>query len=139
MKQDETLTDGEDKNQIAEEEVLNHHHHEEEELNHHEEKLISNHHDYSEDDLDHHEIIAPIAEGNNSKRQFLSMLWDVAYNMSIVGGTSFRGGVVQLMARFCDKAKWLTENEFMEVYMMSHIVPGPKPSQIAMALGKFEC
>ncbi|KAG2377918.1 hypothetical protein C9374_009003 [Naegleria lovaniensis] len=64
-----------------------------------------------------------------------NMLKDVAWNMTIVGATSFRGGVANVMNRVCSKkTNWLSIEEFMEVYSMSHLVPGAKPSQIAMGV-----
>ncbi|KAF0983369.1 hypothetical protein FDP41_010434 [Naegleria fowleri] len=74
--------------------------------------------------------------GNNTREPVdkWKMLKDIGWNMTIVGSTSFRGGVANLMNRFCEKVNWLSFNEFMEVYMMSHLVPGAKPSQIAMGI-----
>ena len=67
--------------------------------------------------------------------RFWKMLFDISWNVSVAGATSFRGGVSNLMARFCDKVNWLSYEEFMEVYVMSNVIPGPKPSQVAMGIG----
>jgi len=66
------------------------------------------------------------------------MVWDIFWNATLSGATSFRGGVANLMARFCDSVNWLSYNDFLQVYLMSHVVPGPKPAQVAMGVGMLD-
>ncbi|KAL9650471.1 hypothetical protein ABK040_004693 [Willaertia magna] len=74
------------------------------------------------------------------KFSWFKMLKDTFLKFSIIGSTCFIGGIgVLLQKECCDKWKWLTDQQFMELYVLATLLPGPTLSQIAfgMSLQKY--
>ncbi|KAL9644881.1 hypothetical protein ABK040_005361 [Willaertia magna] len=104
-----------------------------------EESTISNNNDNGDELLDVEIEENKEEEQEVEKFSWFNMIKDCFVKFSVLGGTSFVGGIGILQIECCDNWKWLSEKQWMEIYTVAQLLPGATKSQVAfgMALLKY--
>ncbi|KAG2374582.1 hypothetical protein C9374_010601 [Naegleria lovaniensis] len=89
---------------------------------------------------EHEQLFKQLREEQQRKRElrkkitWCTMLKETFKIFLPLGCTTFVGGIAVVQKMFVDQKKWLTENEFMEIYALSQSLPGPIISQVVFSI-----
>ncbi len=64
-------------------------------------------------------------------------LWRLFLTFAVISATAFGGAGIPTMRRECiTRRRWLTDDEFIELYGMAQVCPGPIPVSLAVLIGR---